>query len=71
MKEKGNIFDNIFENNPFDTNNDFISILSSELEQKFTKFLTKFIVNSEKQSILYSLSRHLPENIRNISECGY
>lgn len=66
IKEKGNIFDNIFENNPFETNIDFISILFLELEQKFTKYLTKFIINSEKQSILSSLSRDLPNNVRDI-----
>ncbi len=57
IKEKGNVYDNIFENNQFETNIDFISLLSYELEQKFTKHLTKFIVNSEKHSILSSLSR--------------
>ena len=64
LKEKNNIFDNIFENNSFETTNDFISILSSELEQKFTKYLTKFIVNGEKQSILSSLIKDLPKNIK-------
>ena len=68
IKEKGNIFDNIFENNSFETNIDFVSILSSELEQKFTKYLTKFIVNSEKLSILSSLSKDLSDSVRTIWE---
>jgi uncharacterized protein (UPF0297 family) len=67
-KEKGNIFDNIFENNSFETNTDFISLLTSELEQKFSKNLTKFIINAEKQSILSSLSRDLKDNVRKIWE---
>ena len=67
-KEKGNIFDNIFENNSFETNSDFITLLTSELEQKFSKNLTKFIINSEKKSILSSLSRDLPSNIKIIWE---
>ena len=68
IKEKGNVFDNIFENNSFESNIDFISILSSELEQKFTKYLTKFIVNSEKLSILSSLSKDLSDSARPIWE---
>ena len=60
-KEKGNIFDNIFENNSFESRIDFISLLAYELEQKFTNYLTKFIVNSEKLSILSSLSKNLPK----------
>ena len=63
-KEKGNIFDNIFENNSFESRSDFISLLVNEMEQKFTNYLTKFIVNSEKQSILSSLSKNLPQNTK-------
>ena len=66
LKEKNNVFDNIFENNLFETSNDFISILSSELEKKFTKYLTRFIVNGEKQSILSSLIKDFPKNIKMI-----
>ena len=60
-KEKTNIFDNIFENNSFDSDIDFISILSYELRQVFIKYLNKFIINSEKLTILSSLSKKLPE----------
>ena len=66
IKEKGNIFDNIFENNTFESRIDFISMLVYELEQKFTNYLTKFIVNSEKLSILSSLSKNLPESGKSI-----
>ena len=60
-KEKSNIFDSIFENYSFETHNDFISILSSELENKYLKYLGKFIINAERQSIFSSLI-NLPDN---------
>ena len=66
IKEKNNIFDNIFENKQFDLNKDFISILSKELEEKFIQYLTKFIINSEKQNILSSISKNLPECSKSI-----
>ena len=60
---KSNVFDNIFENYSFETHNDFISILSSELENKFLRYLGKFIINAEKQSIFSSLI-NLPANLK-------
>ena len=59
-EQNNNIYDNIFENNTFEINKDFISMLNTELEQQFIKYLTIFIVNSEKQTILSSLSKDLP-----------
>ena len=59
-ENKNNIYENIFENNIFEINKDFISILTTELEQQFIKYLTIFIVNSEKQTIFSSLSKDLP-----------
>ena len=62
INEKDNIYDNIFENKQFGFDEDFIFNLSQELEEKFIKYLTRFIVNSEKETILSSLSKdYLPK----------
>ena len=65
-----NIYDYIFENNPFQTNDDYISIFINVLEQRFVKFLTKFIINAEKLSIFSSLisGKNLPEKAKEIWE---
>ena len=66
--KKLNFFDNIFEKNTFETDMDFISIISNELKQLFTKYLNKFIINSEKLTILSSFSKKLPKCAINIWE---
>ena len=60
-EKKNSILDYIFQNNTFETDKNFISILSYELRQLFLKYLNKFIINSEKITILSSLSKKLPE----------
>lgn len=68
QEDNTNVFDYIFENNSFESDMDFISILSNELEQKFIKYFNKFIINSEKSAILSSLSKYLPESTKKIWE---
>ena len=67
-KDKLNVFDYIFENNTFESDLDFITILSNELKQNFIKYFNKFIINSEKLGILSSLSKDLPESAQEIWE---
>ena len=59
-KKNKNIFDDILEKNAFETSIDFVSILSYELKRIFIDYLNKFIINSEKLTILSSLSKPLP-----------
>ena len=63
--EEKNFFNNIFEKNSFESEMDFISIVSNDLKLLFIKFMNKFIINSEKLSILSSLSKSLPECAKN------
>ena len=66
MKDKLNIFDYIFENNSFDNDVDFITTLCFELRQLFIKNLNKFIINSEKLTILPSIFKELPQSASKI-----
>ena len=50
----------IFQNNSFETQKDFIDILYSELKEEFYNFMSKIILNSEKLTILSSLTKKLP-----------
>ena len=63
---KNNFFNNIFEKNSFESDMDFISIVIKELKELFIKYLNKFIINSEKLSILSSLSKALKEDAKNV-----
>ena len=65
---KNTFYDNIFEKNFSDIDIDFVSIISNELNQLFIKYLNKFIINSEKLTILSSLSKKLPKSAKNIWE---
>ena len=56
----------IFENNKFQTKKCFINILIDELENEFIENMKKFIINSEKISILSSLSKSLPQCAKKI-----
>jgi len=65
-----NIYEFIFENNYFQTNEDYLSIFRNALEERFISFLNKFIINAEKLSIFSSLisKKNLPENAKAIWE---
>ena len=67
-KEKNNIFDDIFEKNSFENSIDFISIVSNELKRIFVDYPNKFVINSEKLTILSSLSKNLPDSAIRIWE---
>ena len=58
-KNSKNFYDEIFENQTLETDLDFISIVSNELKELFVKYMNKFIINSEKLTILSSLSKNL------------
>ena len=54
-----NFYDEIFEKQTLETDIDFVSIVSNELKELFVKYLNKFIINSEKLTILSSLPKNL------------
>ena len=59
-KEQINFCENIFRNNSFETQENFINIFSFELKNLFVNSMNKLIINSEKLSILSSLTKNLP-----------
>ena len=63
-----NIFENILENIFVENNQDFVTMLSNYLENKFVTYLQRFIVNSEKEGILSSLIKNLPKSAKIIWE---
>lgn len=60
IAEEEKIFDSIFRNHNFD-DKEFVSMIINELKEKFTFYLFKFIVNSEKIGFIYFHSKEHSE----------